>query len=73
MNAPTIILSPYNAATRDADVYIPVGIPGMDHTGNLFRADGVINLPLKKLRDSGSESAAGIIRKIISEIEARQE
>ena len=72
MDVPTIILSPYNAGASEADVYIPTGVPGIDHAGNLFRTDGVISLPLKKLRDTGAQSAAGIIREIISEIEGRR-
>lgn len=71
LNVPTIILSPHSSGTRDADVYIPVGVPGIDHTGNLFRTDGIINLPLKKLRDSASGSTAGIIRRISSHIEGK--
>ena len=68
LGVPTVILSPYRAGADEADVYIPTGIPGIDHAGNLFRTDGVISLPLKKLRDSGAQSAAGIITRIISRI-----
>ena len=70
LNVPTIVLSTYQNAAKHADVYIPIGIPGIDHTGNLFRTDNVINMPLKKVRDSDSPSAARIIREITSEIEA---
>ena len=69
LNVPTIVLSGYQTGTADADVYIPIGVPGIDHAGNLFRTDSVINLPLKKVRDSGSHSAAEIIGKIISHME----
>ena len=58
---------------RDADVYIPIGIPGIDHPGNLFRTDSVINMPLKKVRDSAFPSAARVIREIISGIEDKPE
>lgn len=73
LNVPTIILSPHSTGTRDADIYIPVGVPGIDHTGNLFRTDGIINLPLKKLRDSASETTAGIISRITAYIEGKPE
>ncbi len=69
LDVPTIILSPYRTGATDADVYIPVGIPGIDHTGSLFRTDNIINMPLKQVRDSGSRSAAWVIREIISCIE----
>ena len=70
LDVPTIILSPYRTGAADADVYIPVGIPGIDHAGSLFRTDIIINMPLKQVRDSGSRSAARIIREIISHIES---
>ncbi len=68
LGVPTVILSPFRAGANSADVFIPTGIPGIDHAGTLFRTDGVISLPLKKLRDSGSQSAAGIINRIISQL-----
>ena len=71
LNVPTIILSAHQTGMSDADVYIPIGIPGIDHAGNLFRTDSIINIPLKKVRDSASHSAAWVIREIISEIEGR--
>ena len=70
LDVPTIILSPYRTGAADTDVYIPVGIPGIDHAGSLFRTDNIINMPLKQVRDSGSRSAARIIREIISHIES---
>ena len=70
LEVPTVILSPYRAGASDADVYIPTGVPGIDHAGNLFRTDGVISLPLKKLRDSGAQSAAEVIGAITSHIQA---
>ena len=68
LEVPTVILSPYRAGANDADVYIPTGVPGIDHAGNLFRTDGVISLPLRKLRDCGVRSAAQVIRRIVEEI-----
>ena len=73
LDVPTIILSPYRTEAADADVYIPVGIPGIDHAGSLFRTDNIINMPLKQVRDSSSHSAARIIREIISHIEGNPE
>ena len=71
LEVPTVILSPYRAGANDADVYIPTGVPGIDHTGNLFRTDGVISLPLKKLRESGAPSAAAVIGRVLSHITGR--
>ena len=65
---PTIAVSSNPALAGQVDVYLPVGVPGLDHRGNLFRADGVVNLPLKKLRDSGHASAAAVITQIVSRL-----
>ena len=70
LEVPTVILSPYRAGASDADVYLPTGVPGIDHAGTLFRTDGVISLPLRKLRDSGAQSAAEVIGRITSHIDA---
>ncbi|GIS45892.1 MAG: hypothetical protein Ct9H90mP18_02240 [Gammaproteobacteria bacterium] len=33
------------------DIFIPVGVPGIDYEGIMFRTDNVVSLPLKKIRD----------------------
>lgn len=49
---------------QEPAVYIPVGAPGIDHAGHMYRCDNVVSLPLRKLRDlglvSGAEVLAGI-------------
>lgn len=47
--------------TREPAVYIPVGTPGVDHAGHLFRTDRVIALPLQQLRQSPLPSVAQAI------------
>jgi formylmethanofuran dehydrogenase subunit B len=37
---------------QEPDVFIPVGMPGADHTGIMFRTDSVVSLPLEQLRNS---------------------
>ena len=73
---PTIVLSPpgwANAASSTraeakaelrAEVYLPVGIPGIDHAGQLVRTDGEVTLPLKSLRDSGLPSVAQLLARL---------
>jgi formylmethanofuran dehydrogenase subunit B len=46
---------------QEPDVFIPVGVPGIDHTGRAFRTDSVVSVPLKKLRDSGLPSAFEVL------------
>jgi len=50
---PTIILATPGTKTGfKPDVFIPVGTPGADHKGHLFRTDNIIALPLKQIRES---------------------
>jgi formylmethanofuran dehydrogenase subunit B len=60
---PTIILG-VSPPAREADVFIPVGTPGLDHAGNLFRTDSVVALPLKALRNTGLPGVAAVLERI---------
>jgi len=63
--APTIVIGhPATKFERQPDVFIPVGIPGVDHTGQMFRMDSSITLPLEKLRDSKLPKLNDVINKI---------
>ncbi len=56
---PTIVLGRTGmACDREPEVFIPVGIPGIDHPGHLFRSDRVVALPLAGLRRSALPSVA---------------
>lgn len=62
---PTIVLG--HAATkfnREPDVFIPVGIPGIDHAGTMFRIDSSVTLPLTKLRTTAAPTLAEVITAI---------
>jgi formylmethanofuran dehydrogenase subunit B len=49
----TIVLGrPGMKFVKPPDVYIPVGTPGIDHSGHFFRADKVVALPLRQLRET---------------------
>ena len=37
---------------QEPTVFIPVGTPGVDHRGIMFRSDNVVSLPLSLLRAS---------------------
>lgn len=45
----------------EPEVFIPVGVPGIDHVGRTFRCDSVVSVPLKKLRDSGLPSVFDVL------------
>lgn len=55
------IAHPGTEFEREPDVFIPVGQPGLDHAGLVFRADSVVGLPLKKYRDAGLKSVAEVV------------
>ncbi len=62
---PTIVLGhPKMTPATAAEVFIPVGVPGIDHPGYFFRADGVVSLPLKQLRQCPLPSTASVIGQI---------
>jgi hypothetical protein len=39
----------------------PVATPGVDHAGQLVRLDGVVSLPLRRLRDAGLPGVAEVL------------
>jgi formylmethanofuran dehydrogenase subunit B len=47
------------------EVFIPVGTPGIDHAGHIYRTDHVVVMPLCKLRDSGLPSTAEILYRVL--------
>jgi formylmethanofuran dehydrogenase subunit B len=64
-STPTVVLGhPAMALPREPAVFIPVGTPGVDHAGHLFRADRVVALPLAQLRRSELPSVADALAAI---------
>ena len=62
---PTIVLAPAGMTfTREPDVFIPVGTPGIHHVGHLVRADKVVVMRLQRLLDSSLPSVAEVAIKI---------
>jgi formylmethanofuran dehydrogenase subunit B len=53
-----------------AAVEIRVGIPGVDHGGEIVRADAVIAVPLQATHASDRPSVADIARAILAKLEA---
>jgi formylmethanofuran dehydrogenase subunit B len=64
-NGTTIVLGHPNMNCESADVYLPVGVPGIDHRGLACRTDNVATLPLHKIRDSKLPAASKLINKLI--------
>ena len=62
---PTIVIGhPKMQANKQASVFIPVGIPGVDRRGLVCRADSVATLPLRKIRDIELPNADTVLHKI---------
>lgn len=49
---------------QEPEVFIPVGVPGIDHAGRTFRGDSSVAVPLRKLRDSGLPSTFDVLTAI---------
>ncbi len=64
-SVPMIALAhPRTRFARPPAVFLPVGVPGVDHGGALFRTDGVVALPLAPTRPSIRRSAAELLAAI---------
>ena len=69
---PTVVLGrPGMALEREPAVFIPVGTPGVDHAGHLFRTDRVVALPLRQLRASPLPSVAAVLTAIEAALQER--
>ena len=65
VDIPTIVIGRSGMVfEQEPDVYIPVGAPGIDHVGHMYRCDNVVCLPLRKLRESGLPSGAEVLAAI---------
>ncbi|MGZ5607581.1 MAG: formylmethanofuran dehydrogenase subunit B [Methylobacter sp.] len=62
---PTIVVGRSGMTfSKEPDVFIPVGTPGIDHVGHAYRMDNVVAIRLKKLRESGLPSTSDVLHAI---------
>jgi formylmethanofuran dehydrogenase subunit B len=62
---PSIVIGhPNMQFERAPDVFIPVGIPGIDHIGAMARMDNVVSMPLKKMRETSLPTLSYVIKQI---------
>jgi len=62
---PTVVFG--HADTKlehEPEVFIPIGTPGVDHNGIMFRSDNVVSLPLDQLRASSLPSLSQVLTAI---------
>ena len=70
---PTIVVGRSGMTfTKEPDVFIPVGTPGIDHVGHAYRTDNVVAIRLKKLRESGLPSTAEVLSGIEHAVKENQ-
>ena len=46
-----VIGHPQTSCSSTPDIFIPIGVPGIDSSGIMFRTDNVVSMPLKSFRD----------------------
>jgi formylmethanofuran dehydrogenase subunit B len=67
--APTVVVGCAGMTFQtEPAVFIPVGTPGVDHAGHLFRTDRVVALPLRRLRESALPTVAEALAAIGHEL-----
>jgi formylmethanofuran dehydrogenase subunit B len=71
-DVPTVVLAPRIApAARAAAACIPVGIPGLDHAGQVFRTDGVVALRLAAQRTASAPDVSSVVAAIEAHFERK--
>jgi formylmethanofuran dehydrogenase subunit B len=64
-DVPTIVIARSGVSLeQEPEVFIPVGVPGIDHAGLSYRCDSVVAMPLYKLRESGLPTACAVLQRI---------
>ncbi|MGQ0657760.1 MAG: formylmethanofuran dehydrogenase subunit B, partial [Chromatiales bacterium] len=64
-DVPVIVFAvPHAHFKTRPEVYVPVATPGVDHSGQLVRCDGVVSLPLRQVRDSPLLSVAAALSRL---------
>ena len=67
--APTIVLARAGfVPKRPVEVLIPVGTPGLDHAGSLYRSDGVVALPVRGLRAPVAPGVAEVVAALVAAV-----
>ena len=64
-NIKSVLLgTPNHPQKKNADIFIPLGTPGLDHNSHLLRADKVVAMPLKKIRNISLPSVSDVLKKV---------
>ena len=64
-NIKSVLLgTPNHPQKKNADIFIPLGTPGLDHNSHLLRADKVVSMSLKKIRNISLPSVSDVLKKV---------
>jgi formylmethanofuran dehydrogenase subunit B len=63
--APTVVLGRAGMQTGSCAAFIPIGVPGLNHAGHLYRTDNVVALRLRHIVPGAHPSAAHVLQKLI--------
>jgi formylmethanofuran dehydrogenase subunit B len=70
-SCPTIVLGHAGMVfDRSPTLFIPVGVPGIDHPGHWYRSDSVCPLPLGRLREVGLPSVSNVVNQLNDRLRA---
>jgi len=70
-SVPTVVIGRSGICLeQEPEVYIPVGVPGIDFPGHIYRCDSVVALPLYQLRQSDLPRAARVLQAIEQALES---
>ncbi|MFP6680654.1 MAG: formylmethanofuran dehydrogenase [Gammaproteobacteria bacterium] len=56
------------SSATSADVFIPVGTPGVDHDGRLVRTDSAVSIRLNQVRPQIAPSVRNVVHAIVAEL-----
>jgi len=65
---PSVVLGRSGMRAEGCSVFIPVGVPGLNHDGHLYRADNVVAIHLRKLATSALPTAAQALQRILDAV-----
>ena len=70
-NVPTVVIGRSGMRfSQEPEVFIPVGVPGIDFAGHMYRCDNVVALPLYQIRKSELPRAAAVLKAVESAMDA---
>ena len=70
-SVPTIVIGRSGMTFgQEPEVFIPVGVPGIDFQGHMYRCDNVVALPLYQVRKSSLPRASKVLKDIETALDA---